>query len=249
MPIENYIISLDIDIGTTHVKALLSDLKARIIDVVLQDYRTLYPGPGMVEQDPDELLEATINSISELILKNNIKSNDINKFKVKTILGIVGGSDGSLSHLGSLGSTDNKISLTVGTGSAIRLLKHNPTVIPGKEAWCYYLAENKWLLGGVVHDAGLAMRWFLENIIAKAEALFKAGANVSLWGWRNESIEKKKKELTDRGRAVINHIPFERFGEPDELSGAVIFLASKAASGFVTGVCIPIDGGYLIDNI
>ena len=137
MPAKNYIISLDI--GTTHVKALLTDLKARKIDVVLQDYRILYPGPGMVEQDPDELLEATINSISELILKNNIKSNDINKFKVKTILGIVGGSDGPLSHLGSLGSTDNKISLTVGTGSAIRLLKHNPTVIPGKEAWCYYL--------------------------------------------------------------------------------------------------------------
>ena len=81
MPAKNYIISLDI--GTTHVKALLTDLKARKIDVVLQDYRILYPGPGMVEQDPDELLEATINSISELILKNNIKSNDRISIKSK----------------------------------------------------------------------------------------------------------------------------------------------------------------------
>ena len=40
-----------------------------------------------------------------------------------------------------------------------------------------------------------------------------------------------------------------RFGEKSELRGAVIFLASEAASGFVTGVTIPVDGGYLTDNI
>jgi NAD(P)-dependent dehydrogenase (short-subunit alcohol dehydrogenase family) len=43
--------------------------------------------------------------------------------------------------------------------------------------------------------------------------------------------------------------PFGRFGEKTELHGAVIFLISDAVSGFVTGVIIPIDGGYLTNNI
>jgi NAD(P)-dependent dehydrogenase (short-subunit alcohol dehydrogenase family) len=62
-------------------------------------------------------------------------------------------------------------------------------------------------------------------------------------------IDEATGELTARGKAIIAHTPFGRFGEKEELRGAVLFLASEAASGFVTGVTIPIDGGYLVDNI
>ncbi|HUX12669.1 MAG TPA: SDR family oxidoreductase [Spirochaetia bacterium] len=55
--------------------------------------------------------------------------------------------------------------------------------------------------------------------------------------------------LTDRGTAVIAHTPFARFGEYGDIKGATLFLASPAASGFITGVTIPVDGGYLINNI
>jgi len=55
--------------------------------------------------------------------------------------------------------------------------------------------------------------------------------------------------LTERGQAVVAHTPFGRFGEAHELVGAVLFLASEKAAGFVTGVTVPIDGGYLIQNI
>ena len=48
---------------------------------------------------------------------------------------------------------------------------------------------------------------------------------------------------TERGRLVIQNTPMGRFGEADELIGAVLFLASEAAS-FVTGVILPIDGGF-----
>lgn len=48
---------------------------------------------------------------------------------------------------------------------------------------------------------------------------------------------------TERGRLVIQNTPMGRFGEADELIGAVLFLASDAAS-FVTGVILPIDGGF-----
>jgi NAD(P)-dependent dehydrogenase (short-subunit alcohol dehydrogenase family) len=49
--------------------------------------------------------------------------------------------------------------------------------------------------------------------------------------------------LTARGLTIIAKTPFRRFGEPDELIGALLWLASDA-SKFVTGTVIPIDGGF-----
>lgn len=49
--------------------------------------------------------------------------------------------------------------------------------------------------------------------------------------------------LSDRGKTIIAHTPMGRFGEPDELIGAIVWLASDAAS-FVTGIVVPIDGGF-----
>jgi len=55
--------------------------------------------------------------------------------------------------------------------------------------------------------------------------------------------DEKTGELTDRGRVIIEHTPMGRFGEPDDLLGAVLWLVSDAAK-FVTGTVIPIDGGF-----
>jgi NAD(P)-dependent dehydrogenase (short-subunit alcohol dehydrogenase family) len=49
--------------------------------------------------------------------------------------------------------------------------------------------------------------------------------------------------LTPRGQAIIAHTPMGRFGNPDDLIGTIIWLASPA-SAFVTGAVIPIDGGF-----
>ncbi len=66
---------------------------------------------------------------------------------------------------------------------------------------------------------------------------------------RDLLIDRETGDLTPRGRDVIDHTPFGRFGDVSELAGASLFLASSAASGFVTGVTIPVDGGYLTHNI
>ncbi len=50
-------------------------------------------------------------------------------------------------------------------------------------------------------------------------------------------------ELTARGRAIIDHTPMGRFGDPQELAGVVLWLCSDAAS-FVSGVVVPVDGGF-----
>lgn len=55
--------------------------------------------------------------------------------------------------------------------------------------------------------------------------------------------DKDTGELTPRGKSVIAHTPMARFGTPDELLGAIMWLLSPASS-FVTGVVIPIDGGF-----
>ena len=66
---------------------------------------------------------------------------------------------------------------------------------------------------------------------------------------RDLLIDKQTGEYTERGKAIISRTPYKRFGEVSELAGATLFLASNRASGFVTGVSIPVDGGYLVDNI
>jgi len=54
---------------------------------------------------------------------------------------------------------------------------------------------------------------------------------------------------TARTKAIWGHTPMNRFGEPTEVVGAAIFLASPKAAGFVTGTDIRVDGGYLAQTI
>jgi NAD(P)-dependent dehydrogenase (short-subunit alcohol dehydrogenase family) len=50
-------------------------------------------------------------------------------------------------------------------------------------------------------------------------------------------------QLTARGQSIVSHTPMKRFGEPEELLGAVLWLLSPA-SAFVTGIVVPVDGGF-----
>jgi len=55
--------------------------------------------------------------------------------------------------------------------------------------------------------------------------------------------DEKTGDLTPRGRSIIDHTPTGRFGTDEDLYGTVQWLLSPA-SAFVTGVCVPVDGGY-----
>jgi NAD(P)-dependent dehydrogenase (short-subunit alcohol dehydrogenase family) len=56
-------------------------------------------------------------------------------------------------------------------------------------------------------------------------------------------IDQQTGEMTARGRAILDHTPARRLGDPDDLIGTLIWLASPAAS-FVTGIVVPVDGGF-----
>ncbi|MFB9760822.1 SDR family oxidoreductase [Ectobacillus funiculus] len=57
--------------------------------------------------------------------------------------------------------------------------------------------------------------------------------------------EQNRKILSaERVESIMNHTPMKRFGAPEELQGAAVWLASEEASSFVTGTLIRVDGGF-----
>ncbi len=117
------------------------------------------------------------------------------------------------------------------------------------------MASYKGLSGVWAYNAAKAAVLNLNEGIARELAPHGIRVNAIapgfFIGYQNRAllIDEATGGLTARGKTIIGKTPFGRFGEKEELCGAVIFLASRAASGFVTGVSIPVDGGYLTDNI
>ena len=91
--------------------------------------------------------------------------------------------------------------------------------------------------GGMVQmTRSLAVAWAPDNI----------QVNAILPGWIDTELTRQaRKELLGLEERVISRTPVGRWGEPDELIGPAIFLASHAAD-FLTGVALPVDGGYSI---
>ncbi len=50
--------------------------------------------------------------------------------------------------------------------------------------------------------------------------------------------------LTARGNTILTHTPMGKFGRPEDLTGAILFLLDDEAAGFINGVVLPIDGGF-----
>jgi NAD(P)-dependent dehydrogenase (short-subunit alcohol dehydrogenase family) len=89
-------------------------------------------------------------------------------------------------------------------------------------------------------------RWMAVEMASKFGGGIRVNAIAPGWLITEQNralLTNEDGSLTERGKTVINLTPFKRFGEPDELIGAILFLASDAAK-FVTGVIIPIDGGF-----
>jgi 2-deoxy-D-gluconate 3-dehydrogenase len=71
-------------------------------------------------------------------------------------------------------------------------------------------------------------------------------ANCILPGWVDTPLTRQaRKDMPDLDRRVCERTPVGRWATPDEIAGAILFLATPAA-GFITGTAIPVDGGYLM---
>ena len=89
--------------------------------------------------------------------------------------------------------------------------------------------------GGIVQmSRSLASAWAEENI----------QVNSILPGWIDTDLTRQaRKDIAGLNEKVIARTPSGRWGEPRELGGAAVFLASPA-SDFITGVALPVDGGF-----
>jgi NAD(P)-dependent dehydrogenase (short-subunit alcohol dehydrogenase family) len=124
--------------------------------------------------------------------------------------------------------------------------------------------------GSIINIASVSAHIPLSRVVAYSAAK-AAVINVSQflsreWASRNVRVntitpgffpaEQNRRLLfnedgtpTARSKSILGHTPMGRFGQGEELVGAVIFLASSRASSFVTGTDLRVDGGYLSQTV
>ena len=91
--------------------------------------------------------------------------------------------------------------------------------------------------GGIVQlTKSLAVAWAKHNI----------QVNAILPGWLHTDLTNRAmQDLPGLYERVLARTPQGRWGQPDDLAGVAVFLASRA-SDFITGVALPVDGGYSV---
>jgi len=140
-------------------------------------------------------------------------------------------------------------------------------LLPCQEFGPAMVARGK---GSIINIASVAAHLPLSRVVtysaAKAAVLSLTQFLAREWaskGVRVNSItpgffpaEQNRKLLfnddgspTARTKSILGHTPMGRFGEARELVGAAVFLASAKASGFVTGMDLRVDGGFLAQTI
>ncbi len=72
---RKFIIALDQ--GTTSSRSVLFDQKGQIVDIAQQEFTQIFPKSGWVEHDPMEILSSQMETLSNLIKKNNVSANEI----------------------------------------------------------------------------------------------------------------------------------------------------------------------------
>ncbi len=115
--------------------------------------------------------------------------------------------------------------------------------------------------GSIVNTA--SMRSFFGAALTPAYAASKGGVmqltkslaiayaedgirvNAIAPGWVATALTKPLRDNVEANRAVIDRTPMKRWADPADIAGPVLFLCSPAAA-FVTGVILPVDGGYMV---
>ncbi len=101
--------------------------------------------------------------------------------------------------------------------------------------------------GGIIVPSYAATKGAVANLTrALANEWASLGINVNAIApsYFTTSLTSALREDTERSEALLTRIPAGRYGEPEDLKGAVVFLASDASS-YVHGATIPVDGGWL----
>lgn len=115
---------------------------------------------------------------------------------------VIGASDGCLANLGSNAIESGVAAATIGTSGAVRVVFDKPVTDEKERVFCYYLSENKYVVGGAINNGGIVYRWFRDEFAGTEKEQAKK-LNIDPYVLLNEKIEK-----TTPGSEGLIFLPF-----------------------------------------
>jgi NAD(P)-dependent dehydrogenase (short-subunit alcohol dehydrogenase family) len=210
------------------------------------------PGKEIIGLQCDVLDEERLNSVNDEILK---------KYgKIDVLVNAAGGNMPGA----TIGVDQNVFDLQMDQFKKVTDLNLNGTVMPTL-VFAKSMADRK--KGSIINISSMASYRAITRVVGYSAAKaavdnftkwmavelaqkFGSGIRINaiapgflLTNQNRSLLTNEEGSLTERGKTIIELTPFRRFGEPDEIVGVVLWLASDA-SKFVTGAIIPIDGGF-----